>query len=224
MTTRVGSHYSRPTCSRGTPEWSRAKIRVLAAAPADGVIQTRSDLKDMLAEARIEAEAVCLIDVDQAAIVSACADAALVLVTMRIRKDETLDALGGDLDLLLRRLPMTAAVLAGEPVDLLAGPESGRHVTLAEAEEELAEAKVRLKTLEAHLSAATAAVDDACGRCQTTSRTRRKSRSSAVSARLCCEGPSKRRLASRPLKPTSTESLPDSRRPSPAPPTVPLAM
>jgi len=144
-----------------TPEWSRAKIRVLAAAPADGVIQTRSDLKDMLAEARIEAEAVCLIDADQAAIVSACADAALVLVTMRIRKDETLDALGGDLDLLLRRLPMTAAVLAGEPVDLLAGPESGRHVTLAEAEEELAEAKVRLKTLEAHLSAATAAVDDA---------------------------------------------------------------
>ncbi len=144
-----------------TSEWSRAKIRVLAAATADSVVQTRSDLKDMLAEARIEAEAVCLIDPDQAAIVNACADAALVLVTMRIRGDDTLDALGGDLDLLLRRLPMTAAVLAGEPVDLLAGPESGHHVTLAEAEEALADAKARLKTLEGRLSEATAAVDDA---------------------------------------------------------------
>jgi hypothetical protein len=115
----------------------------------------------MLAEARIEAEAVCLVDPDQAAISSACADAALVLVAMRIRGDAALDALGGDLDLLLRRLPMTAAVLAGEPVDLLAGPESGHHVTVAEAEEVLAEAKARLKTMEGRLSEATAAVDDA---------------------------------------------------------------
>jgi amino acid transporter len=144
-----------------TPEWSRASIRVLAAATADGLVQARSDLQGMLAEARIEAEAVCLVDPDQAAIVSACADAALVLVTMRIRGDATLDALGGDLDLLLRRLPMTAAVLAGEPVDLLAGPESGRHVTLAEAEGALTEAKARLKTLEGQLSEATAAVDNA---------------------------------------------------------------
>jgi amino acid transporter len=144
-----------------TPEWSRAKIRVLAAATADGLVQRRSDLQSMLAEARIEAEAVCLLDPDQAAISSACADAALVLVAMRIRGDAALDALGGDLDLLLRRLPMTAAVLAGEPVDLLAGPESGHHVTVAEAEEALAEAKARLKTMEGRLSEATAAVDDA---------------------------------------------------------------
>jgi len=104
---------------------------------------------------------VCLVDPDQAAIVNACADAALVLVTMRIRRDETLDALGGDLDLLLRRLPMAAAVLAGESFDLLAGPESGHHESLTEAEEALTEAKARLATLEKKLAEVSAALDAA---------------------------------------------------------------
>jgi chromosome segregation ATPase len=80
---------------------------------------------------------------------------------MRIRRDETLDALGGDLDLLLRRLPMTAAVLAGESFDLLAGPESGHHESLAGAEEALEEAKARLSTLEKKLAEVSVAVDAA---------------------------------------------------------------
>jgi hypothetical protein len=134
---------------------------VLAGSGADGLVQRRAELAAMLEEARIGADVVCLIDPDQAAIVNACADAALVLVTMRIRRDETLDALGGDLDLLLRRLPMTAAVLAGESFDLLAGPESGHHESLAGAEEALEEAKARLATLEKKLAEASAAVDAA---------------------------------------------------------------
>jgi phage shock protein A len=56
---------------------------------------------------------------------------------------------------------MTAAVLAGESFDLLAGPESGHHESLAEAEEALAEAKARLATLEKKLAEASAAVDAA---------------------------------------------------------------
>ena len=78
---------------------------MLAGAGPEGLVQRRAELAAMLEDARIEADVVCLIDPDQAAIVNACSDAALVLVTMRIRGDETLDALGGDLDLLLRRLP-----------------------------------------------------------------------------------------------------------------------
>ena len=142
-------------------EWSRVSIRLLASAGPDGIIQRRADLTAMLRDARIEADVVCLVDPDQAAIVNACADAALVLVTMRIRRDETLDALGGDLDLLLRRLPMAAAVLAGESFDLLAGPESGHHESLTEAEEALTEAKARLATLEKKLAEVSAALDAA---------------------------------------------------------------
>ena len=144
-----------------TAEWSRAKIRVLAVADAGGVEARTTDLSQMLDDARIQAEVVCLVEPDQTAIVQACADAALVLVTMRIRGDDTLDALGGDLDALLQRLPMTAAVLAGESIDLLAGPDSGHHQTLAEAEEALSEAQARLATLERRLTEAMEAVDTA---------------------------------------------------------------
>jgi chromosome segregation ATPase len=53
---------------------------------------------------------------------------------------------------------MTAAVLAGEAFDLLAGPESGHHESLTEAEEALAEAKARLATLEKKLAEVSAAL------------------------------------------------------------------
>ncbi len=147
-----------------TDAWSRAKIRLLArAGPAD-VDKVQTELESMLSDARIPAEVVCLIDPDQPAIVRSCADAAIVFVSMRIRRDDRLDALGGDLDRLLEQLPMTAAVLAGESVDLLAGPESGHHRMLTEAEENLAEAEARLKTLERRLTDATAEVDAASRR------------------------------------------------------------
>ena len=55
--------------------------------------------------------------------------------------------------------PMAAAVLAGESFDLLAGPESGHHESLTEAEEALAEAKARLATLEKKLIEASAALE-----------------------------------------------------------------
>jgi hypothetical protein len=84
---------------------------------------------------------------DHDTIVATCADAALVFVTMRISKDHALDPMGGDLDSLLRRLPLTAAVLASESVDLLAGPESGRHQARSEAEESVEEAIARLSAL-----------------------------------------------------------------------------
>lgn len=144
-----------------TPEWSRATLRVIGGAEPSEVERVRGDLEVMLREARIEAEIVCLVDLDQATIVRACADAALVLVSMRIRGDETLDATGEDLNRLLHRLPMSAAVLAGEPVDLSAGPESGLHRSQAEAEEMLAEAEARLSTLEQRLSDTTTELDEA---------------------------------------------------------------
>ncbi len=137
-------------CTR-TDEWSRAKIRVLSSAPADQVEQATSDLAAMLADARIDAEPHCLVSVDQASIVAASGDASLVFVAMRLRQEGALDPTGGPLDALLAQLPLTAAVYAGEPFDLLAGPESGRHLTLAEAEAALTAARERQASLERNL-------------------------------------------------------------------------
>ena len=147
-----------------TGAWGRSKIRLLTATGPTDTHEVQAELESMLSDARIPAEVVCLVDPDQAAIVRMCADAAIVFATMRIRGDNTLDAFGGDLDRLLWQLPMTAVVLAGESVDLLAGPESGHHRTLTEAEENLAEAEARLKTLERRLADATAELDAASRR------------------------------------------------------------
>lgn len=135
-----------------TPTWSRATIRVLTTASSDETTNARNALVTLLSEARIPAQATCLVDADGHDIVRACADAAIVILPMRIHRDETLGPLGEDLDALFRRLPLTAAVLAAHPVDLLAGPESGHHVTLAEAEDAVEEAESRLRTLERRLS------------------------------------------------------------------------
>lgn len=135
-----------------TPDWAHSAIRVLTSAPADEASAARSALSHLLTEARIPAQTTCLIDADARTIVNTCADAAIVMVPMRIHRDETLGPCGQDLDALLQRLPLTAALLAAQPVDLLAGPESGDHVTLAEAEDAVAEAETRLHTLERRLA------------------------------------------------------------------------
>ncbi|MEN8112812.1 MAG: amino acid permease [Actinomycetota bacterium] len=135
-----------------TPDWSKATMRVLTSAPQDEADPIRTSLEDLLTEARIPAEAICLIDADPETIISACADAALVIAPMRIHREETLGPLDTDLDSLLQRLPLTAAVLSAQPVDLLAGPESGHHVTLADAEDAVEDAETRLHALERRLA------------------------------------------------------------------------
>lgn len=130
-----------------TESWDKAKIRILAAVTNENRDDVYSRVESMLDDARIPADVLCLVNPDHDAIVATCADAALVFMTMRIKKAHALDPTGGDLDTLLRRLPLTAAVLAGETVDLLAGPESGRHQARTEAEEAVDEATARLVAL-----------------------------------------------------------------------------
>jgi len=130
-----------------TASWDKARIRILASVGDENAEDVLARVEAMLDEARIPADVLCLMNPDHDAIVATCADAALVFMTMRISKDHALDPMGGDLDSLLRRLPLTAAVLAGESVDLLAGPESGRHQARTEAEEAVEEATARLGAL-----------------------------------------------------------------------------
>ncbi len=131
-----------------TDAWSRAKIRLLATASADGdQVGLEAELNEMLDEARIPA-AVHLIAPNVDAAAAACGDATLVMVPARLRRDEILDPLNEDLYALFDRLPVAAAVVAGSPVDLVAGPESGEHSQIPDAEERVEAAESRLKRLE----------------------------------------------------------------------------
>ncbi|MBT8211657.1 MAG: hypothetical protein KJN71_00795, partial [Acidimicrobiia bacterium] len=126
-----------------TDDWSRARIRVVATTEHNSVEDVEADLAQLLLEARIPADVVALPTADRGALGATCRDTTLVLGTMRLREESTLGPADLDLYDLLEVLPLTAAVSAGEEFDLLAGPESGRHFTLVEAERSLDAARER---------------------------------------------------------------------------------
>ncbi len=135
-----------------TEQWRRSRIRLLAAVPAG---QDRGEyaaqLSVMLDEVRIAADVEVVADASHDTIVAELADATLVLVPMRVRSDKMLDPHGEDLLLTMAVLPLAAAVAAGAPVDLAAGPETEAANALAAAEERVDAAVGRLRRLEAEL-------------------------------------------------------------------------
>ncbi len=137
-----------------TGPWSRATIRVLGAAPSrDSQEETEASLKAMLEEARIRAEVDCPVDITPRGIIDKSAESAFVFLPMRLHRSTVLGPFDHDLNLLLPHLPSSAAVLSGTPIDLVAGPESGDHAQLVEAEERVDAARRRTRTLEKQLAA-----------------------------------------------------------------------
>ncbi len=132
-------------CTRD-PEWRKASIRLISLESSES--DSAEALTALLEEARIEAEVVRLPEPTHQDIVEACRDATLVLTPMRLKEGRILDPLGGDLIALAARLPMTAAVHAGEPIHLKTDPESGRAFRINQAEAALAEARQRLRKLQ----------------------------------------------------------------------------
>ncbi len=139
-------------CTR-TSFWGRATIEVLGeAGEGEDPDLLRNQIARVVEEARIPAEVRVLVQPDADDIVEAGRQASMVLLPMRIRGQELLDRKGHPLDPMMRRLPMTAALLAGTPIDLFAQPDSGEAARLAEAEESVDEARRRLAILERHLA------------------------------------------------------------------------
>lgn len=135
-------------------EWSKSSIRLLAGAGADPDA-TRTDLLAMLAEARIDASIDLVEEPGATSLVAATADAAIVLVTMNVRRNLLLDPFGGDLYDLMERLPLAATFATRSAIDLSAGPESGRSASLVATEERIATGLQRLRRLEDGLEDAT---------------------------------------------------------------------
>ena len=138
-------------------QWRKASIRLISGQTED---EDRAPaLRSMLEQARIDAEVVTITDPTRDVIVSACSDAALVLIPMRLRQGEIKDPMGGDMVELASRLPMTAALHAGAPILLNTDPESGLAEQIADAEEALDEARDRLRKLERSADTAQAEID-----------------------------------------------------------------
>lgn len=145
-------------CTR-TPAWQGARIRVVGSAASSEEGPAAEHLTALLDEARIRADVTIVVDDDPEALLTACGDAAMVMVPMRLREGRLLDPAGRPLEPLVDRLPVTAAIMAGAPFQLVAQPDSGRVAEVAEAEEGVEDAKRRLALLERRYVEARAAVE-----------------------------------------------------------------
>ncbi len=146
-------------CTR-TEFWSKADLRVVAACPeGETPDSVAAELNEILDEARITAEVEVLERATAYQVVRACHDASMVMAPMRIREGEMLDWAGGSLDSLVGELPMTATVIAGAPIQLIAEPDSGPGSALAEAEEASEEARRRVAALEKQVDERRAVID-----------------------------------------------------------------
>jgi len=129
-------------------EWSDTKIRVIAAASKGSVEETLTFLKEILEEARIEAEPEVLTQVDADAIVNYSKDATLVFLPLRLKHYQPTDPFGTDPEELFNRLPIVALVLAAEDIPLDAEPEEGTAGETAQKVDAMDEAKKKAEKAE----------------------------------------------------------------------------
>jgi amino acid transporter len=125
-----------------TEGWKDARIRLLVPAH-DGKDRAKvlQDFERILEEARIVAEPVIIDDPGHEAIVRESASAAVVLLPFRLEDEGPASVYQGALDDLIRKLGVTALILASQDISLDAEPESGPQAEIAEAVDALAKAE-----------------------------------------------------------------------------------
>jgi amino acid transporter len=142
--------------------WHSAQIRVLDAS-GDAVKsgKTVADLAQTLSELRISAIPEIVASPSADAIVAYSDDAALVFIPFRLRNQQPLDMFRDPLNPLFSRLPVCAAVLAAEDIDLAATPEAGVAAEIAAALDALSDARKKAHDAQADTQAAASAVESA---------------------------------------------------------------
>ncbi len=149
--------------------WHTAQIRVLdASGDTMKSGKTVADLAQTLSELRISATPEIVASPSAEAIAAYSNDAALVFIPFRLRNQQPLDMFGGPLNPLLSRLPVCAAVLAAQDIDLTAAPETGMAAeigtildALTDARKKARDAEIDAKTTAKTVASAKAELDKA---------------------------------------------------------------
>jgi hypothetical protein len=121
--------------------WSDTPITVLTAAGEEGADETSAHLRQVLEEARIEAEPRIVNEVTPHTLVEHSREASLVFLPLRIRSYQPVDPFGERPDDLFRRLPIVAMVLAADDIPLDAEPEEGEAGERAALRDEAADSR-----------------------------------------------------------------------------------
>ncbi len=141
--------------------WHEATIRLFAVAAENGQEETLEGIEKMLEEVRIDAKPEVLPKANMDVIVEHSADAALVFLPFRLTGSQIVDRLGEPLADMLSRLPVVAAVLAAQDIELDAEPEEGKAAEVAAALDVLADAEKQAKEAEREAAEAADRADEA---------------------------------------------------------------
>jgi len=128
--------------------WRESKIRLLQACCGNEADETRQGLEKILEEVRIEAEPEVVENTSPDAMAEHSVGAALVFLPFRLQGNQLVDPFGGPLGETFSRLPVAAAVLAAEDIDLDAEPEEGKAGEAAEALDALTDAEKKAEETE----------------------------------------------------------------------------
>lgn len=138
--------------------WEDAVVRVIGLNYDGPSPQNTDHLRQQLETTRIEAEPYLAEKNDLDVLCSCSADAALVFVPFRLKKDQLFDLFGNKIDELFLRLHPVVLVMAAEDLDLDAEPEEGRAGEIAAALDALQHSRKRSEKAEKEALQATEAV------------------------------------------------------------------
>jgi amino acid transporter len=115
-----------------TEAWEDARIRLLGVCCKKDSARTAEELRQILDEVRIPADAEIVVDAGPATVAEHSSDASLVFLPFRLRGNQPIGPFGGPVEAILASLPVVALVLAAQDIDLDTEPEEGKAAELAE--------------------------------------------------------------------------------------------
>ena len=126
-------------------EWREASIRVLAMNYQEDSEANLLQLREVISESRIDAEAMIVPAADWPTIHLLSTDASLTFLPLSIQKSEAVDPFGAPYATAIDSLGVVAMVQAGTAVELDAEPEEGEAGEFAEATDTLEIALTRMR-------------------------------------------------------------------------------
>jgi amino acid transporter len=128
--------------------WHEAKIRVLAPSTEHPTEETMKELREKLADARIEAEPEMVFNANMSNVIAYSKNASLVFLPFRLKENQPLDPFDNPIEQVLSDLPLTALVLAAKDIVLEAEPDNGKAGEIATALDAMADAEKRKRQTE----------------------------------------------------------------------------
>ncbi len=123
--------------------WDSAEIRLLAVNYHEDSQHNRDRISTILADIRIDATALIMINADNQTVIKESKDADLVFLPMDIKNNVPLLFSGDSVEPVLNEIKMCALAVAAEKIDLDAEPEEGKANELADIYDQLRHAEKR---------------------------------------------------------------------------------